>query len=433
MMSPTDAALLAGLLLAILLSAFFSGIETGLISLNRIALRRREEKGERRAVVLGALLQEPERLLATILVGNNMVNVTATLIFLIWSARLWGHERAEWITPLVLTPLLLVLGEILPKTTFRHKADTLSPLFAHLLRGIVILFSPGVTVLTRAVGRLTSAFGGDEKRSPFVSREDVRLLFLEGEKSGAIEEDERELIHGVIDFGSTTVREVIVPRIDMVAVRDDSSWEKVCEAFEAHGHSRLPVYHEEIDEIVGMVYIFDLMRAGKPPEGNTIEEFIREIPFIPESKKVQDLLQEFRRQQMFMAVVVDEYGGTAGLVTLEDLIEEIFGEIRDEYDVQELPVTNLGEGLFVLDARMHSDEAEELLGIKLPEGEYETVGGFIFERLGRIPQKGESFQYDECQVTILEATERAVTRVRFKLGQAGTKRKPRKKREEGKS
>jgi len=430
-MDLTDTLLLAGLLLAILMSAFFSGIETGLISLNRIALRRREEKDESRAVILGSLLQRPERLLATILVGNNLVNVTATVIFLMWSTRLWGSARAEWLTPLVLTPILLVMGEILPKTTFRHRADTLSPAFAPLLRTIVFLFSPGVNALTRISNRLTGLLGGDEKHSPFMSREDVRLLFLEGERNGVIEEDERELIHGVIDFGTTTVREVIVPRIDMIAVRDDATWEEVCETYEAHGHSRLPVYHEKIDEIVGMVYIFDLMRAGKPPEGDTIREFIRDIPFIPESKRIQDLLQEFRQKQMFMAIVVDEYGGTAGLVTLEDLIEEIFGEIRDEYDVKELPVKNLGEGLFVLDARMHRDEAEELLGIKLPEGEYETLGGFIFERLGRIPRKGESFQYDNCQVTILEASERAVTRVRFKLGQAGGKRRS-KGRKQGK-
>jgi len=430
-MDLTDTLLLAGLLLAILMSAFFSGIETGLISLNRIALRRREEKGESRAVMLGSLLQRPERLLATILVGNNLVNVTATVIFLMWSTRLWGSARAEWLTPLALTPILLVMGEILPKTTFRHRADTLSPAFAPFLRAIVFLFSPGVNALTRISNRLTGLLGGDEKHSPFMSREDVRLLFLEGERNGVIEEDERELIHGVIDFGTTTVREVIVPRIDMIAVRDDATWEEVCETYEAHGHSRLPVYHEKIDEIVGMVYIFDLMRAGKPPEGDTIREFIRDIPFIPESKRIQDLLQEFRQKQMFMAIVVDEYGGTAGLVTLEDLIEEIFGEIRDEYDVKELPVKNLGAGLFVLDARMHRDEAEELLGIKLPEGEYETLGGFIFERLGRIPRKGESFQYDNCQVTILEASERAVTRVRFKLGQAGGKRRS-KGRKQGK-
>ena len=422
-----DILLPLGLLLMFLLSAFFSGIETGLISLNRIALRRSEEKGERRAVILARLLQEPERLLATILVGNNLVNVTATIIFLMWTTRLWDSAgKAEWLTPLVLTPLLLIVGEILPKTTFRHKADTLAPVFAHLLYAVVWLLSPAVAALTRVTDGLASFLGSGEKRSPFMNREDIRHLFLEGEKSGAIEEDERELIHGVIDFGTTTVREVIVPRIDIIAVSDSATWEEACDLFEAHGHSRLPVYHEKIDQIVGMVYIFDLMRAQTPPDGDSIEEFIREIPFIPESKRIQDLLQEFRQTQMFMAIVVDEYGGTAGLVTLEDLIEEIFGEIRDEYDAKELPVTNLGEGLFVLDARMHTDEAEELLKIKFPDGEYETVGGFIFEQLARVPRKGESFQCDNYQVTILEATERVVTRVRFKRDRAQRKTRKRK-------
>jgi CBS domain containing-hemolysin-like protein len=407
-MSLTDTLLLLGLLVTLLMSACFSGVETGLISLNRITLRQKEEKGDGRAIILSKLLRRPEHLLATILVGNNFVNVTATMIFLIWARGVWGITRAEFMTTLVLTPLILVFGEILPKAIFRHKADTLSPAFARPLGAVVVFFSPVVATLRQATNRLTSLLGGVGKQSPFMSREDVRLMFIEGEEHGVIEEEEREMIKGVIDFGMTTVREIIVPRIDMVAVRDDSTWEEVFEIFEKHGHSRLPVYHEKVDDIVGIVYIFDLMRAGRPTEGGSIKEFIRPV--------------------MFMAIVVDEYGGTAGLVTLEDLIEEIFGEIHDEYDVEKQPVTNLGEGLFVLDARMHRDEAEELLGIALPKGEYETMGGFIFEQLGRIPRKGESFQYDDFEVTVLEATERAVTRLKFKLSPAAGRRTPETKR-----
>ncbi len=423
-----DILLLLGLLLMFGLSASFSGIETGIISLNRIALRQRKEKGDRRAIILTNLLRRPERLLAGILVGNNLVNVTAAIIFLILSTHIWGASRAEVLTPLVLTPLLLIFGEILPKTVFRHKADTLSPVFAPFLRAATLLFSPLVNALLRATNRLNAIMGGTEKKSPFITREDVRLLCAESEEEGVIEEEERELIHGVMDFGITTVREIIVPRIDVVAIADDTPWEEACEVFEAHGHSRLPVYHEQIDKIEGIVYVFDLMRTGKPPKDNSIREFIRPVTFIPESKKIQDLLHEFRQKQTFMAIVVDEYGGTAGLVTLEDLIEEIFGEIHDEYDVRDLPVTNLGEGLFVLDARMHKDEAEELLGVAMPEGEYETVGGFIFERLGRIPKKGESFRHSDFQVTILEATERAITRVKFELNPADGKRSSEKKK-----
>jgi CBS domain containing-hemolysin-like protein len=427
-MSLTDTLLLLGLLVTLLMSACFSGVETGLISLNRITLRQKEEKGDGRAIILSKLLRRPEHLLATILVGNNFVNVTATMIFLIWARGIWGITRAEFMTTLVLTPLILVFGEILPKAIFRHRADTLSPAFARPLRAVEVFFSPIVATLRQATNRLTSLLGGFEKRSPFISREDVRLMFIEGEEHGVIEEEEREMIKGVIDFGMTTVREIIVPRIDMVAARDDSTWEEVFEIFEKHGHSRLPVYQEKIDDIVGIVYIFDLMRAGRPTEGESIKEFIRPVAFIPESKKVLDLLHDFRQKQMFMAIVVDEYGGTAGLVTLEDLIEEIFGEIHDEYDVEKQPVTNLGEGLFVLDARMHRDEAEELLGIALPKGEYETMGGFIFEQLGRIPRKGESFQYDDFEVTVLEATERAVTRLKFKLSPVAGGRTPETKR-----
>ena len=410
-----DYVLLIGLFLTLLFSAFFSGIETGLISINRIALRRREENGDRRAAILGRLLENPERLLATILVGNNLVNVTATLLFLLWATTIWGSAWAERVTPLLLTPLLLIFGEIVPKTLFRHKADTLAPFFARLLQAVHRLLGPAVTMLTNVTSRMTSFNEDDEKQSPFMTREDIRLLFVEGEKGGAIESDERELIHGVIDFRGATAREVMVPRIDIIAVKEDATWEEACETFEEHGYSRLPVYDDEIDNIVGMIYIFDLMRGGNPPDESSIREFIRPIRFVPESKMIEDLLQEFRDEHSFIAIVVDEYGGTAGLVTLEDLIEEIFGEIRDESEKMEAPKFRRRKGGIVLSARMHTDEAEELLNIKFPEGEYETVGGFILEQLERIPRRGENFQYGPYQVTILEASERAVTRVRFMI------------------
>lgn len=415
MIDLADILLLLGLLLTIALSAFFSGIETGLISLNRITLRQKEEDGNKHALILSRLLRRPERLLATVLVGNNVVNVTITMLFLIWTARLWGFRRAEFLAPLILTPVILIFGEILPKATFRHNADKILPPFAPLLRAVVLVLSPSVEIIMRLAKKVAAALGYAENHSPFVSRDDVRLMFAEGEEKGIIEEEERELIHGVIDFGTTMVREVMVPRIDMIAVRDDTPLEEICEVLEKHGHSRLPVYHEKVDEIVGLVYMFDIMRAENRAKENSIGQFVRPIAFTPESKRIHDLLHEFREKQMFMAVVVDEYGGTAGLVTLEDLIEEIFGEIHDEYDVQHLPVIDAGESLFVLDARMRKDEAEELLGTKFPRGEYETVAGFVLKKLGRIPRKGESFQHDNFQVTILEATERTVTRVKFKL------------------
>lgn len=414
-MNVIDIVLLCILFATILMSAFFSGIETGVISLSRIHLKQREEKGDRSARIMTDLLRAPEHLLTTILLGNNLINVTATVVFLLWAARLWGMQRAELLTPLLLTPLILVFGEILPKAVFRHKADTLSLTFAGVLRASTILFAPGVNLLLRITKRLTRFLGRPEDQSPFIGREEIRLMFVGGAQSSAIEKDEQELIKGVIDFGAATVREIMVPRIDIIAVRDDAAWEEVSEVFEKTGHSRLPVYHEKIDDIMGILYIFDIMRAGQLPQKAPISEFIRPVEFIPESKKVHDLLHEFRRKQMFMAIVVDEYGGTGGLVTLEDLIEEIFGEIHDEYDVQRQPVTDLGEGRFVLDARMHKEEAEELLGVELPEGEYETVGGFVLEQMQKIPQRGDSFRFNNFQVTVVDVTERAVRRVQFQL------------------
>ncbi len=425
-MTLADIVLPVALLIVLCMSAFFSGVETGLISLDRVILKQREETGDENAVILRKLLRKPETVLTTILLGNNLVNVTATIVFLLWAVRIWGSQKGGILTPVILTPFILIFCEILPKAIFRHKADVLTLALASPLRTIMFLFAPAVAVITSVISKVMTFLGGNGKRSPFISREDVRLMFIDDE-GGIIEKDERAMIHGVIDLGTMAVREIVVPRIDMVAVRDDTAWEEIMQIFESSGHSRLPVYHEKIDDIVGIIYVYDIMRTGKSPLEHSIHEYLRPAAFVPESKKVHDLLHELRQKQMFMAIVVDEYGGTAGLVTLEDLIEEIFGEIHDEYDVKRLPLVNAGEGLFVFDGRMHRDEAEELLGLELPKGEYETVGGFILEQLRRIPRKGESFQFNGFKVTVLESTERSVAKVEFKRHPLTTKIKPKKK------
>jgi CBS domain containing-hemolysin-like protein len=241
-----------------------------------------------------------------------------------------------------------------------------------------------------------------------------------GEQQGLIEGDERRLLQSIVDFGDTLVREVMTPRPDMVAIRADATYDELRALFREQEYSRIPVFKENLDNIVGFVFIKDLLRLDAPESGQErlqpdLGRFIRPATFVPETKRVAEMLKEFQRKQVQIAIVVDEYGGTAGLVTIEDLLEEIVGEIRDEYDVETEPVVDEGQGSFVFSAKVNIDEVRDRLGVEIePEG-FETVGGYVLTRVGRVPAVGETFDIDGLQVEVLEAERRRIHKVRMRL------------------
>ncbi|HXF81614.1 MAG TPA: hemolysin family protein [bacterium] len=403
------------LAILLLLSAFFSGSETALLAVNKLRLRQLHEEGNARAGMVRRLLEEPGRVLTALLVGNNIVNVAATVLATAIFVSLWGPQRGSLYALIGMTLLLLVVGEITPKTFAAKYADRLAMWVSRPVRALTVALSPVVRLLSLLSNVLLRPLGGRvDLASPLVTEEEIRLLVKMGEEEGVIQEDEREMIHSIFEFGDTVAREVMVPRIDMVCVADTDTVADALRVIRAEGHSRLPVYHETIDQIVGVVHVKDLVPFLQDGRGATpVKEAARAAYFIPESKPLDSLFREMRRRKVHMAIVVDEYGGTAGLVTIEDLLEEIVGPILDEYDVEEKLFEIVNDSVALVDGRVSLEEVNEQLGLDLPVDEVDTIGGFVYSLLGHVPTQGESVTYNGIELVVERLEGHRIARVRI--------------------
>ncbi|MBI3997971.1 MAG: HlyC/CorC family transporter, partial [Armatimonadetes bacterium] len=262
---------------------------------------------------------------------------------------------------------------------------------------------------------LTRPFGGHVRPdAPLVTEEEIQLLVKMGEEQGVLEQDEREMIHSIFQFGDTVVREVMTPRIDMACVAADDPVETLLDVVRTHGHTRIPVYHETVDQIVGVVHVKDLLAAFRQGRvSGTARAFARPAYFVPDSKRLDELFREMRRKKVHMAIAVDEYGGTAGLVTIEDLLEEIVGPIQDEYDVEEPPIKVIDDRVAVVDARMHLEDVNAALDLDLPVGEVDSVGGLVYSLLGHVPTQGERVAYDGVELTVERVDGNRIAQVRI--------------------
>jgi len=403
------------LVLLLLLSAFFSGSETALLAANKLRLRQMHEEGNPRAGTVRRLLEEPGRVLTALLVGNNIVNIAATVMATAMAVALWGTQRGPLYALVGMTLLLLIVGEITPKTFAAKYADRLAMWVGRPISWLTVLLSPVIRVLSVLSNLLLRPLGGRVNlASPLVTEEEIRLLVKMGEEEGVIQEDEREMIHSIFEFGDTVVREVMVPRIDMVSVADTDTVADALRVVREEGHSRLPVYHESIDQLVGIVHVKDLItyvQDGR--ESAPVKDAARPAYFIPESKPLDSLFREMRRKKVHMAIVVDEYGGTAGLVTIEDLLEEIVGPILDEYDVEEKLLEVVNENVAVVDGRLSLEEVNEQLGLDLPVGQVDTIGGFVYSLLGHVPSQGETVAYDGVELFVERLEGHRVARLRI--------------------
>ncbi|MFQ5882441.1 MAG: hemolysin family protein [Candidatus Methylomirabilales bacterium] len=401
------------LLLACLLflEAFFSGSEMALISCDRIKIRHRAGEGSRGAQVAEQLLQRPDHFLATTLVGTNLCVVTSSAIAALLCLSLLGEGR-EYYATVLLTPLVLLLGEMVPKAYFRHHADHLAPLLAPPLKLCLRLFSPLTSVIHHASILLLSPLRiSPAERDPYITREELKFLVREGDHQADLATEERRMIHKIFHFGETTVQEAMIPLIDVVALPREAPVAEAVAVVSEHHFSRIPVYEGRIDHILGIVHAFDLLSAD--PQAS-LDPLIRPAYYVPETKLVDDLLQEMQRGRVQMAIVVDEYGGVVGIVTVEDLLEEIVGEIEDEYDEEPPPLRRLPDGSYMVDARMEVDRLSEELGLTLPEGEYETVGGLLLHLLQKIPDAGEEAQYAGIRFLVTEADKRSILKVKIR-------------------
>lgn len=407
---------LLSLILFLVLSAFFSAAETALTSLGKLKLKQLLEKGGKWKKAITFWVEEPNKLLTTILIANNVVNIGAAALTTALCISIFKHKGVG-IAWGIVTLLILEFGEITPKILARQHAERISLLVIKPLKFLSFIFSPLIKGLMFMSRFTVKMFGGEiDKEGPFITEEEIRDLISVGEEEGILEEEAEEMLHSIFEFKDTKVSEVMIPRVDMVTLEANTSLNDFLDLVREKKHSRMPVYEDQIDNVVGIFYVKDLLNFWGENKGIKAKDLMRHPYFVPETKKVSELLQEFQKKKVHMAIVVDEYGGVAGLVTLEDLLEEIVGEIRDEYDKEEVLFKKLSDGSILIDAKMDIEEANEQLKIGIPEDGFETIGGFILDLLGKVPAQGEKIKYKNLEIVITEADEHSISKIKIKKG-----------------
>lgn len=410
-------------LAALALQGLFAGYETGFISMNSIRLRYlMEEERSPHAATLLRHVARPDQMLSTLLIATNLMVVTCTLVVSYEVQQLdrligWGVADTlnDVVSTAVVAPVMLVFAEIIPKSVFRiHSNLTLAAFPA--IRFFYVLLTPIAAPTAWATRGLLRILGADQHhvRRLISSREDVRDLIDEGVDHGTINPDEQEMIHSVIDLQATTAKEIMVPRIAVEALPDTATRTELVALFADTGRSRIPIYHESMDHVAGVVSVYAILRDTEP-ERQDITRFMRDVMHVPDSMRVDDLFQEMKRRRQHMAIVTNEYGGTDGLVTIEDILEEIFGEIQDEYDNEESPIHKLGPNAYVVDARTPLEHVAEVLGIPIVDDEVETVGGWLMHVAGHIPSQGHVIEYDRFRMTVLAGGPNVISRIRLEV------------------
>ena len=396
-------------LLLVVVAAIMAAAEVSITRMNRFrayALREEEKRG---AKALVRIVENPAPYLNVVLLVTLLVQLGGTTLAGTVAVRVF-HGSGEIIATILMTVILFVFAEVLPKTFTVQQTDRVALRLAPTIVGIKRVIGPVASVLIKFANVILPGKG--LAQGPFVTETEIRAMAEAASEEDAIEEEEKELIHSIFEFGDTFVREVMVPRPDMISAPISASLRDVLDLVLKHGYSRIPIYKETVDDIVGIAYAKDLLRhlhAGK--EDVALDTIVREAYFVPDSKKVSDLLREMQARRVHIAIVLDEYGSTAGLVTIEDLLEEIVGEIADEYDREEPEIESLGEGRYRASGRAAIDDVNELLEVDLPHDEWDTVAGLMYGLLGAVPTQGERVRYEDLEFTAERVQGRRISSV----------------------
>lgn len=414
---PGDITGFLAILICIFIVAFLSSSEAALISVNKLRIKHLAEKNNRSAKIIQEILKKHERLFGTVLLMENFFIIMATSLGTAILLNIFGTDG--WIyASMLMTILIVLIGEITPKTIAVSYSDRLALLFARPIKFLIFLTHPIVWLFTRFPGWLLKVFGAKTPPSPFVTEEDIRAMIDIGEEEGSLHEEERDMLHKVFEFGDTVASEAMVPRIEIVSIDETATVKDALALVNEHGYSRYPVINETVDNVTGMLFVKDIlihMAEGKIHEETLIKEFVRDAYFIPENKKVRELLNEMQKKKFQIAIVMDEYGGTAGLITLEDLMEEIVGSLQDEFEALEAEkdVEIIDERTFIVTGSTGLDEISELIGEKISSDDFHTIGGFTFGLFGRLPKVGEQIRFHDLRFLILEMEGRKVAKIKI--------------------
>lgn len=419
-MDPDAQFMLIVILLLILLSAFFSSAETALTSVNRMRMRSLADDHVKRASLVLRLKDNQPKMLSTILIGNNVVNLTASALTSQFAAKVWGNAFISVATG-VLTFVIIITGEILPKTIASIYAEQISMFYAPIIYVLMVVMTPVIWIVNKISNVLMLILHIDPNKKNAVITEDELLTVVDvSHEEGVIESEEREMIANVVDFGDSLAKDIMVPRIDVEFVDVEMSYEEVVRSFRENNFSRLPVYSETRDNVVGMLFLKDLFHYEGTEEAFSVASLMRKPYFTYEFKKTSALLEELRKESATIAVVLNEYGATAGILTLEDLLEEIVGEIRDEYDSDEQDsIQKISDTEYLASGSAKLDEINDVLGLSLESDDYDSIAGHIIHLMEHLPEEGEQIT-DGAVTYIVETVDKnRIDRVRILLSEEG--------------
>ena len=400
----------------LLLSAFFSSAETALTTVNKIKMKTLADEGDKRAELVLKVTEDSSKMLSAILIGNNIVNLSASSIATALAIRLLGSVGAGIATG-VLTLLILIFGEISPKTIATLKATKISLRYAHIIWVIMTVLTPVIFIINfLSMGFLKLLRVDPTNNEGAMTEEELRTLVDVSHESGVREGEEREYIHNVFDFTDATAKEIMIPRIDMTVVNVNWSYNKLLEVFKEDMFTRLPVYEEDTDNIIGLLNMKDMILAPKD-DTFSIRAYLRKVYFTYEQKNTSELFEEMRRERLSLAIVLDEYGAVAGMVTLEDLLEELVGEIRDEFDGdEEDALVQINDREYEVQGSMNLEDLCEELGLGFASEDYDTIGGYLTGLFDHFPEKGEIYVTGEGVILRVDAVvNKRITRVHIKL------------------
>lgn len=397
-------------------SAFFSSAETALMTSNKLKIRNLAENGDKRATKVLDITANTDKMLSAILIGNNIVNLSASSLSTTLTLKIFGSSLVAIATG-ILTFLILVFGEITPKNVASKNAEDMALKYIGIISALMVILTPVIYIVNKVAGIVISIFNKNNDDNATVTEDELRAMVEVSHEDGVIEKEEKKMIVNVVDFGDTVAGDIMVPRVDMVMVDVNASYDEIFEVFKEERYTRIPVYEDSPDNVIGILNVKDFLLV-EDKKNFDIKEYLREPLYTYEYKKTSSLMMDMRKTGANIVIVLDEYGITVGLITLEDMLEEIVGEIRDEFDADEDEgITKLSENEYLIDGSTNLDDINERIGLELSSEEYESVGGIIMEKLGRLPVEGEVVAFDNIVLTVKKMDHARIEKVGLKLKQ----------------
>ena len=403
------------LFILLVLSGFFSSAETAFTTVNHIRIRSLCESGNKKALIVEKILSNSSKMLSAVLIGNNIINISASSLATIFTQRLFGNYAVSIATG-ILTVLVLIFGEIIPKNLATLYSEKLVLIYAPVIYGLMWLFTPVIFIINKISTFLLRVLHIDtSKRASSITESELRTIVNVSHEEGIIETDERKMINNVFDFGDTEAKDVMVPRIDMAMADVNSSYEDIINLFQQERFTRIPIYEGSTDNVIGIINMKDLLLYDHK-EKFDVRTFLRKAFYTFESKKLSELMSEMKKTSVNIIIVLDEYGVTVGLITIEDLLEEIVGDIRDEYDSdEEEEFKKISNSEYIIEGQMKIDDLNDKLEINLSSENYDSVGGIIIENLDRIPAQGDSVLLGNIRLTVQKLDKKRIDKILVKI------------------